>query len=171
MAWLFNHLLLHFQFLTLWLVLRKSPIPYNPLDSNDTDLTLSEFRLFPVRSSLLRKSLTIYFHHATKIFQFACFILLYRVVWYTNWVVPFRHLRLITVTGTLPKLFAANHVFHHLFYPRHPSIAFKKLTILRLYNIMLTNDLFFSTKCRHTNYWVYKVKRFFTLCLQNNTMA
>ena len=58
---------------------------------------------------------------------------------YTRQVAPFGDLRFQAVTGTSPKLFAANYVLHTLFYPRHPFIAHKKFVFLK------KNEIYYTT--------------------------
>ena len=46
---------------------------------------------------------------------------------YRGWVVPFGNPR-ITASGSSPGLFAANHVLHRLWAPRHPPCTLSSLT-------------------------------------------
>ena len=112
-----HHASRHYQLSHNW--------PHNTSTSNGQNLTLIRFGLFPVRSSLLRESLTISFPHVTKIFQFTwswSFTLTY-----SEKVSPFGHLRLQAVFGTSSQLIAAKYVLLPLFYPRHPFFALKKI--------------------------------------------
>ena len=112
-----HHASRHYQLSHNW--------PHNTSTSNGQNLTLIRFGLLPVRSSLLRESLTISFPHVTKIFQFTwswSFTLTY-----SEKVSPFGHLRLQAVFGTSSQLIAAKYVLLPLFYPRHPFFALKKI--------------------------------------------
>ena len=54
--------------------MQSSPKPtHDPSQATSADLTLDWFRLFPVRSPLLRESLLLYFPRATEMVHFAPF--------------------------------------------------------------------------------------------------
>jgi hypothetical protein len=78
------------------------------------------FRLFPVRSPLLRESLLLSFPPATKMFQFAGFaraILWIQMAVY--WVAPFGNLR-INACFHSPERIVGSHVLLRLYVPRYP---------------------------------------------------
>ena len=118
------------------------------MTSNGQNLTLIWFGLLPVRSSLLRESLTISFPPVTKIFQFTGFW--YFTLSYREQVSPFGNPRLQTIFGISSRLIAAKYVLLPPFYPRHPFFALKKI-----YYYMIKINLSFSNK-RNILYYCVK---------------
>ena len=91
------------------------------------------FRLFPVRSSLLGKSLLLFLPGGTEIFQFPPFALRtyefsteFRPM--TGGGLPHSEIAGSQVVSTYPTLIAGYHVLHRLLVPRHPSYALSNLT-------------------------------------------
>ena len=79
------------------------------------------FRLFPVRSPLLRESFLFSFPPVTQMFQFTG-LAPFGDRSSTCRVAPFGNLR-ISARCSSPKLIAAYHVLHRLQIPRHPPCA------------------------------------------------
>ena len=74
-------LLIIYFITTLWLLTRQSTIlSSTPLYTTASTLTCIWFGLVPVRSSLLRESLTIFFPHGTEIFHFPCLQLMHSAI-------------------------------------------------------------------------------------------
>ena len=74
--------------------------PRNPVPAKFADMTLEQFRLFPFRSPLLRKSLLFSFPEGTEMFHFPSFSLFNLYIQlnvtehYSSWVFPFGNLRI-----------------------------------------------------------------------------
>ena len=93
-----------------------------------------QFGLFPVRSPLLRESLTIYFPLLTKMFQFSRYPST-RLTAGDSWSLNQEDFSIRTSSdqslfGSSPRLIAASHVFHRLLTPRHPPYALSSLIII-----------------------------------------
>ena len=81
--------------------------------------TYLRFRLFPVRSPLLRESLLISFPLVTKMFQFTRFLFIsyvfrYKCIGITLYRFPHSEISGSKLISSFPKLIAANHVLHQL---------------------------------------------------------
>src|SRR5690606_5563436 len=90
-----------------------------------------QFRLFPVRSPLLRKSIFLSLPPVTKMFQFSGFPSsdLFYSAWDTYLIGGFPH---SDICGSMsacdsPQLFVAGHVLLRLLVPRHPPCALRSL--------------------------------------------
>ena len=115
-------------------------LPRYPYGTTHADLTCRKFRLFPVRSPLLRKSLLFSFPGGTKMFQFPplsppCLCIQQGVPACAGRL-PDSEIFGSKSVCLSPKLIAAYHVLHRLLVPRHPPYALSSLTII-IYHIQL----------------------------------
>ena len=112
----------------------------SPTGSHNTGRTTragfhaARFRLIPVRSPLLRKSLLLYVPEATKMVQFASLALtqlcIHRaVIRFCRIGFPHSDISGSKVVCTSPELIAACHVLHRLPTPRHPPYALSNLIL------------------------------------------
>ena len=98
-------------------------------------LTHIRFRLFPVRSPLLRESLLFSFPRVTKMFQFSRFALIsyvfrYKFIDINRWGFPHSEISGLKPVCGSPKLIAAYHVLHRLWRQgihRTPLLAWPKI--------------------------------------------
>jgi hypothetical protein len=84
------------------------------------------FRLFPVRSPLLRESLLFSLPRATKMFQFARFPISHPI---TGDGLPHSDISGSKVASTSPERFAGRRVLHRLPVPRYPPFALCSLLL------------------------------------------
>ena len=104
-----------------------------PLNGNAHTLTPSRFRLYPVRSPLLRVSRLISLPPGTEMFHFPGFALpsLYiqeGVLRLHRSGLPHSEIFGSKLARSSPKLIAAGHVLHRRLMPRHPPCALSHLT-------------------------------------------
>ncbi len=97
--------------------------------------TCSRFGLFPFRSPLLRKSISLSFPRGTEMFHFPRLSLLpylFRQQYHdiTHDRFPHSDTPGLKDVYSYPGLIAVNHVLHRLLMPRHPLCALSNLTIL-----------------------------------------
>ncbi len=140
-----HHASRHYQLSHNW--------PHNTAISNDQNLTLIRFGLLPVRSSLLRESLTISFPLVTEIFHFTRSW--YFTLTYSEKVSPFGHLRLQAVFGTSSQLIAAKYVLLPLFYSRHPFYTLNKICCNlqnKIYFAIRINVIYYTIVLNTLNY-------------------
>jgi hypothetical protein len=120
--------------------------------------TPPQFRLFPVRSPLLRESLDYFlFLQVLRCFSSLGWL---PFGWYTFSVpgCPIRKSSVITLVCSLPKLIAAYHVLHRLSMPRHPPYA-----LIRFKYVCIV--LLFTTSCYSIHYCInYKDLIAFPIC-------
>ena len=93
---------------------------------------MDRFRLFPVRSPLLRESLLLSIPRGTKMFQFSPFASIHYVFMYGCHSInrdrfPHSEISGSKPVSSSPKLIAAFHVLHRLSAPRHPPCALSSL--------------------------------------------
>ncbi len=114
-------------------LLHQSPVLSRyPYDTTHAGLTCRKFRLFPVRSPLLGKSLLLSFPGGTKMFQFPplsppCLCVQQGVSACAERL-PDSEIFGSKSVCLSPKLIAAYHVLHRLLVPRHPPYALSSLT-------------------------------------------
>ena len=98
------------------------------------------FRLFPVRSPLLRESRSISFPLGTEMFQFPRFPP--HRLWVQRWVTthsvarfPHSGIHGSTPACGSPWLIAAGHALHRLLAPRHPPCALSSLPLWARFSV------------------------------------
>ena len=99
-----------------------------------TSLACTRFRLFPVRSPLLRESRLLYFPPGTKMVHFPGFasipyVFRYGYPDFIGMGFPIRRSPGQSLFSGSPRLIAASHVLHRLSAPRHPPYTLNNLTI------------------------------------------
>ena len=118
--------------------LSPSLVQFSTASSNFSSLVLlshyphcinNEFRLFPFRSPLLRKSLLLSVPPATKMFQLAGFAL--DCLWIQQPVIGLPHSDTFgsMLASNSPKLFVGRHVLLRLCVPRNSPSALSSLTL------------------------------------------
>ena len=108
--------------------------PHDPAYTTHASLTCMRFRLFPVRSPLLRESRLLSSPPGTKMVHFPGFASTPYVFrcGYPDFIevgFPIRKSPGQSLFSGLPRLIAASHVLHRLSAPRHPPYALSNLTI------------------------------------------
>ena len=108
--------------------------PHDTTYTKLTSLACMRFRLFPVRSPLLRELQLLSFPPGTEMVHFPGFVSpSYVFRWgYPDFIgmgFPIRKSPDQSLFSDSPKLIAASHVLHHLPAPRHPPYALNNLTI------------------------------------------
>jgi hypothetical protein len=88
------------------------------------------FRLFPLRSPLLRESRLISFPQGTEMFHFPWFAFLTEYQLDSWWVSPFGHFRIEACIAAPRNLSQLYYVLHRLWTPRHPPCAINNLHFL-----------------------------------------
>ncbi len=119
------------------------PGPSTPLVQRIQAYTYSRFRLFPVRSPLLRESLLLSFPGGTKMFQFPPFASALRgCLGFTPDGLPHSGISGSKLICSSPELIAAYHALHRLLTPRHPPCALSclpKMLIAGRYRTVLSS--------------------------------
>ncbi len=107
---------------------------HNTGRTTHADFHAARFRLFPVRSPLLRESLLFSFPQGTEMFHFPWFTLIPYVFRYESGHITGQRLPDSGISGSqsgcdYPKLIAASHALHRLLTPRHSPCTLSSLTI------------------------------------------
>ena len=131
----FQSIWLKLSFVTLRL--RRDEImssPVTPHTQRSRAITCMRFRLFPVRSPLLRESRLLSFPPGTEMVHFPGFasipyVFRYGYPSFTGVGFPIRKSPDQSLFSDSTELIAASHVLHRLPAPRHPPYALSSLTI------------------------------------------
>ena len=107
----------------------SSNFPY-PLSLSHYPINLGRwFRLFPLRSPLLRKSLLLSLPSATKMFQLAEFARSCLYIQQVVYRLPHSDTLGSMLVSSSPRHFVGHHVLLRLCVPRYPPLALCSLTI------------------------------------------
>ena len=97
---------------------------HDPVSATLPGLTRIRFRLFPVRSPLLRESRLFSVPQGTEMFQFPWFASsVKRMLEVGSSGLPHSEISGSTLAYSYPKLIAVGHVLHRHLTPRHPPYA------------------------------------------------
>ena len=128
--------------------------PATPRTQRTRAIPCAGFRLFPVRSPLLRESLLFSFPQGTEMFHFPWFTLIPYVFRYESGHITGQRLPDSGIFGSksgcnYPKLIAASHALHRLLAPRHPPCTLSSLTTIKDYRLFW-QDTFTLCSCQRT---------------------